>query len=85
MSHTQRIVRDAVTDVAFLEVLVPAMRRLGVTSYGDVSIGPATTAEAPDDLADERKELALKQAAERAERMRYGASGGPRPRGPFER
>ncbi len=85
MSHTCPIVSSAVTDVAYLEALVPVMRRLGVTSYRDVCLGQATTDDAPDALEDERKELALKQAAEREERMRYGASGGPRPRGPFER
>lgn len=85
MSHTPANVSNAPIDVAYLQALVPVMRELGVVSFGTVTLGPAKAAEAPDELEDERKQLALKQAAEREERMRFGASGGPRPRGPFER
>jgi hypothetical protein len=85
IAYDSRIVRDAVADAAYLEALVPAMRRLGVVSLGDVSLGPAMTVDTPDEMTDERKQLAEKQAAAREERMRFGASGGPRPRGPFDR
>lgn len=74
------------TDADYLRTIVPLMRELGVQAFGDVVLGPATAPAPPrEENQDERMKLAQKQAAEREERMRYGASGGPRPRGPFER
>lgn len=85
MSHTSLNVSNAPIDVAYLQALVPVMRELGVTSFGTVTLGPAKAAEAPGPDDDERKQLAEKQAVEREKRMRYGASGGPVPLGPFDR
>ena len=80
---------DASFDTAYLQALVPVMRELGVECYAGVVLGPnpATTAHSDEPVltSDERRLQAQKQEAKRVERMRFGASGGPRPLGPFDR
>lgn len=75
---------NAETDIAYLTALVPIMRELGVSSFGATVLGPEPGKATPDEpnlTKDERMKLAQREAAERLERLRYGASGGPRPRG----
>ncbi len=73
--HTTPTVADDVTD---LETRVAAMRRLGVTRWADIELGQDPTVPVDDDKVKERSQLLEKQEAERRERLRFAASGGPR-------
>lgn len=68
-------------DSSQLEDVVRRMRALGVTKFGGIELGPDPTTPRPD-KEDETQRTAdaerLKQ--ERDQRVRFGASGGPRPR-----
>ena len=71
---------SAVTD---LEARVTAMRRLGVTRWADIELGPEP-AQADDTSREDATQRSMKLDAEnreRAYRLRFGASGGPRPLG----
>jgi len=82
-------VADASSDTAYLQALVPVMRELGVECYAGVVLGPDPTSTAhsvePELTPDERRMLAQRQEAQRLDRMRFGASGGPRPLGRDQR
>lgn len=70
---------DDPTDISDLEQRVAAMRRLGVTEWGSIKLGPDP--RSPDEDATQRSEQLDRQkqeAAERERRLKFGASGGPR-------
>jgi len=82
-------VADADAEIAYLRALVPVMRELGVDAHAVTKLGPDPNATAlsdePELAPTERMKLAQRREAERLERMRFGASGGPRPLGPNDR
>lgn len=63
-----------------LAAYVAEMRRLGVTRAGDIELGPDPTARPDDEGETKRTADAERREQERVTRLRYGASGGPRPR-----
>jgi hypothetical protein len=70
---------SAITD---LEARVTAMRRLGVTRWADIELGPspASPADPRNDEETQRSDR-LNEVKERAKRLPFAASGGPRPVG----
>lgn len=65
-----------------LEARVEAMRRLGVTRWAEIELGPVLSPSSPEQDATQRSEQLDRQKQEAAQRVRllkFGASGGPRP------
>ncbi len=59
---------------------VTVMRALGVVQFGDIVLGPAPSlVSSPDEDSTQRSERLDKAERERVNRVRFGASGGPRP------
>ena len=67
-------------DPTQLEDVVKRMRALGVTKLGDIELGPDPNAKPDDTDETQRTADAEHRQKERMKRLRYGASGGPRPR-----
>ncbi len=59
---------------------VAEMRRLGVTRAGDLELGPDPNVTTDERAETQRTADAERREQERVTRLRYGASGGPRPR-----
>jgi hypothetical protein len=74
MGHTSHHV-DPIED---LEVRVRAMRRLGVTRWGDLELGPEPQAEQDEAKVQEQRQTLEKRETERRSRLQFAASGGPR-------
>lgn len=68
-------------DPSQLPAVVAQMRALGVTKFGDIELGPDPTTR-PDEGETQRTADAVRLKQERSQRLRFGASGGPRPRAP---
>lgn len=69
-------------DVTKLPAIVAEMRRLGVTKFGDIELGPDPTAR-PDEEAETKRTAEAAHLKERRDHVvRFGASGGPIRRGP---
>lgn len=66
--------------LAELAPYVAEMRRLGVTRAGDIELGPDPLARRPDEGETERTAEAHRLKTARDQRVRFGASGAPRPR-----
>ena len=67
-------------DPSQLDEVVAQMRRLGVTRFGDIELGPDPT-QRPDELGETKRTAdAEHRAKERKRVLTFGASGGPRPR-----
>ncbi len=67
-------------DPSKLDEVVAQMRRLGVTRFGDIELGPDPNAR-PDEAGEtQRTADAEYRERERKRRIVTGASGGPRPR-----
>lgn len=63
-----------------LPAIVAQMRALGVTRFGDIELGPDPNAR-PDDKGDTQRTAEAEMAnIQRVQRLKFGASGGPRPR-----
>lgn len=63
-----------------LEARVTAMRRLGVVRWADIELGPSPLEpERPEEDATQRSMTREREKTERDQRIRFGASGGPRP------
>jgi hypothetical protein len=67
--------QSAITD---LEARVEAMRRLGVSRWSDIELGPSPDTS-PDEDATQRSMRLERDAKERKQLLRFGATGGPRP------
>jgi hypothetical protein len=61
-----------------LEARVDAMRRLGVSRWADIELGPPPNAGSPAEDNTEQSARLEKLQKERVERLRFAASGGPR-------
>lgn len=66
------------SDLASLAATVAEMRRLGVTRWGAIELGPEPSTASPNEDETQRTD-ADRLKLEREERLRFGASGGPRP------
>lgn len=64
-----------------LEARVTLMRRLGVVRWADIELGPEPTPANASPTEDEtQRSMTLeREKTERDTRLRFGASGGPRP------
>lgn len=69
-------------DPSKLDEVVAQMRRLGVTRFGDIVLGPDPNVRPDEEAETQRTADAHRAKLERDQRVRFGASGGPRPRGP---
>lgn len=67
-------------DITDLPTVVAQMRKLGVTKFGDIELGPDPNVRPDDEAATQRTAEAQHLKRERDQRVRFGASGGPRPR-----
>ena len=65
-------------DVTDLEKRVEAMRRLGVTRWANIELGPLPAEAQDDDQVQEQRLTFEKRESARRERVRFAASGGPR-------
>jgi hypothetical protein len=65
--------------IASLEAKVGAMRRLGVTKWGDIELGPAPLSDADDDIPAQRVDAAKaeQERRDRVRRIALASSGGP--------
>lgn len=69
---------SAITD---LRARVAAMRELGVVKWADIELGPLPTSPVGDGEDETQRSDRLELVKrEREQRLRFGASGGPRPR-----
>jgi hypothetical protein len=67
-------------DPSQLPAIVAQMRALGVTKFGDIELGPDPNAR-PDDRGETQRTAEAEMAnIQRVQRLKFGASGGPRPR-----
>lgn len=62
--------------IADLEARVEAMRRLGISRWADIELGPVPGSPVEDNT--EQSARLERQEKERVERVRFAASGGPR-------
>lgn len=67
-------------DPSKLDEVVAQMRRLGVTKFGGIELGPDPNARPDDEGETQRTADAEYRKRERNRRIVTGASGGPRPR-----
>ena len=67
-------------DPSKLDEVVAQMRRLGVTRCGDIELGPDPSVRPDDEGETQRTADAEYRAKERQRVLKFGASGGPRPR-----
>lgn len=67
-------------DLEMLEARVKIMRKLGVTRWRDIDLGPdpTVTTAGPEEDPTQRSQTRERQDQERARRLQFGASGGPR-------
>lgn len=68
----------AITD---LRARVKAMRELGVVKFGDIELGPLPAKAEPRDDEETQRSDRLEAEKQRVARIRFAASGGPRPVG----
>lgn len=67
-------------ELEMLAARVRVMRAIGVTKWRDIEIGPDPSDVRPDKDETQRTADAERLKRERDLRVRFGASGGPRPR-----
>lgn len=80
--QTNQVGADTDSAITELEARVAKMRALGVTRWGDIELGPAPTSGSPEEDATQRSDMLDRKSqedAKRARRLKFGASGGPRP------
>lgn len=65
--------------ITSLKERVKAMRDLGVVKWADIELGPEPASASPEADATQRSLELERQETDRTRRLRYGASGGPRP------
>ncbi len=70
-------------DIAYLEAIVPVMRRLGVVDFAGVKLGPVPLSDAGQDEPTQRTLTAAeleRRARQERRRVASASSGGPVPR-----
>jgi hypothetical protein len=73
---------DTEAAITELRITVKAMRELGVVKFGDIELGPDPSAQVDTSKEDAtQRSDRLEADHRRAMRLRFGASGGPRPVG----
>ncbi len=74
----QTVGTEKPTDIEVLQARVKAMRDLGVTRWQDIELGPEPAQPPSKEDATKRSQQSEAESKAREERLKFGASGGPR-------